>query len=101
MGLLGADKFPCFPDQDYAELLEIAEHGLTHAARPASVVVVGAGIGGLTAAKLLRDAGHNVGTPVRAGGRWTGPRVSSSYAEDFPPWRREGPRWWEEVGAAV
>lgn len=97
-GLLSAKRFPCFPeyclhDRDYEELLGIVQEGLEPAARPAHVVVVGAGIGGLTAAKLLRDAGHTVGNPKR---------LSRAC---FPPLRAgEGkgkavgqPEWWKEI----
>ncbi|NXW86968.1 OXLA oxidase, partial [Alopecoenas beccarii] len=89
VGLLGADKFPCFPDKDYEDLLKIAKHGLSHTTHPLNVVIVGAGIGGLTAAKLLRDAGHNVTIlemSDRVGGRiWT--------------YRPKGHDWYVELGA--
>ena len=55
------------------ELLEIAKNGLTgEAAKPASVLVLGAGIAGLVAALELRKAGHKVTVieaQQRVGGR--------------------------------
>uniref|UniRef100_A0A8U8BYN6 Amine oxidase n=1 Tax=Geospiza parvula TaxID=87175 RepID=A0A8U8BYN6_GEOPR len=87
-------RFPCFPeyclhDQDYEELLQIVRDGLEPAARPAHVVVVGAGIGGLTAAKLLRDAGHKVTILERSS--WVGGRIRT--------YRPEGQDWYVELGA--
>ncbi|KAM4643567.1 L-amino-acid oxidase [Amazona ochrocephala] len=93
-GLLSAKRFPCFPeyclhDKDYEELLYIVKHGLEPAAHPAHVVIVGAGISGLTAAKLLQDAGHRVTvleTSIRVGGR-------------IRTYRSEGQDWYVELGA--
>uniref|UniRef100_A0A8B9T231 Amine oxidase n=1 Tax=Anas platyrhynchos TaxID=8839 RepID=A0A8B9T231_ANAPL len=94
VGLVSAKRFSCFPeyclhDKDYEELLDIVRHGLGPATKPANVVIVGAGISGLTAAKLLRDAGHKVTileTSSRVGGR-------------IRTYREEGQDWYVELGA--
>uniref|UniRef100_A0A194ARE6 Amine oxidase n=1 Tax=Micrurus tener TaxID=1114301 RepID=A0A194ARE6_9SAUR len=50
----------CFREADYEEFLEIARNGLTHTSNPKHVVVVGAGMAGLSAAYVLAEAGHKV-----------------------------------------
>lgn len=50
----------CLQDPDYNELLEIINQGLPLTKTPHHVAIVGGGIAGLTAAKLLEDAGHKV-----------------------------------------
>ncbi|XP_053546564.1 L-amino-acid oxidase [Bombina bombina] len=62
----------CLQDKDYDELLSIVHHGLTKTKNPKHIVIVGAGISGLTAAKVLEDAGHKitiVEASERIGGR--------------------------------
>ncbi|NXT02691.1 OXLA oxidase, partial [Jacana jacana] len=94
LGLLSPRSFWAFPedcllDRDYEELLEIVKNGLKPANPPSRVAIVGAGISGLTAAKLLRDAIPKV-TVLEKSDR-VGGRIRT--------YRPEGQDWFVELGA--
>ncbi|XP_072547892.1 L-amino-acid oxidase-like [Salminus brasiliensis] len=79
----------CLQDKDYDELRKIMAEGLPHAKNPRHVAIIGGGIAGLTAAKILEDAGHKV-TIIEASDR-IGGRIQTHRMKE------EG--WYAELGA--
>ncbi|MBN3312863.1 OXLA oxidase, partial [Atractosteus spatula] len=79
----------CFRDNDYKHLLEDVKQGLIRTGPPKNFVIVGAGISGLIAAKLLEDAGHNVQI-LEASDRLRGHILT---------YRNESRGWHAELGA--
>ena len=59
-GIFGDPLYECLQDTDYSELFNIMDKGLPATKAPRHVAIIGGGIAGLTAAKLLEDAGHKV-----------------------------------------
>lgn len=79
----------CLKDNDYKQLLQMAQEGLPVVKVPHSVVIVGAGMAGMTAAKLLQDAGHKV-VVLEANSR-VGGRVET--------YRDQERTWYADLGA--
>nr|XP_045007400.1 L-amino-acid oxidase-like [Jaculus jaculus] len=79
----------CFEDPQYEDLLQLARNGIGQTSVKKKIIVIGAGMAGLTAAKILHDAGHQV-TVLEASGR-VGGRIETH--------RVAGVTWFIELGA--
>lgn len=71
-GAFSRELLKCFEDPQYEEMVQLAKDGLGQTAERKSIVVIGAGMAGLTVAKTLQDAGHQVHSGCRRPLRWGG-----------------------------